>query len=1084
MRVAHLLMAASVAVCQMAVSAEVPNQLTDLEVEGPDVLCSHMTAAFTCTASWSNLVDSVDVTREATWSVIGGDGLVRIGETNGVLTLDEAGINDLNDLVQVQILVKYGGVVELRELEIIPTESDELQSLDILGADALGSHMTAQPYYCTAKWFSADEEVVDPSNTNLVWTFADGSTIIPGVAALSNGGLLTPDPKLSAETNVLLRAVYRGNEEAAGEYEVTLTPEQELEPDELSIEGPDEVPSGEEAAYEAILRWSNWAEETLTGDERLTWNVFSTNGAPHAEIDGTGVLTANSGLTVTGTVFVCASFTQGGKTVATTNEVTIVPAPTLKGVAIYGPACVVATEGATAQFALRGIWSNGEVRDCTPDAEWSVEPGEEYASVVGGALKVPAAVEDEQAVTVKAVYEGDEATAQIVLIPKSALRLTGLSVFGPGEVYYREGVAVRYSCIGAYSDYTYDDCTTNVTWSLSPAEGFSFAEVDSKTGVLRLNARPQMETNVWLVAEHKDGVVTSNSVSIFMPSIEIVGAEELGIQESALYRCAEVRSAMTSVLLKNPVSPVAWATDSPGLARLDEHEGQATLVPNRRAQIDLEAGAELVLTVAYGGMTNELAVTILPGTNPLANPDVPAMVVTGFDDSAFAAAAAAKKIVAFAMRMDMEEGAEPPTGRAVLFARIEGTYNAKKGTLTAKAIPAGGKPVQFAAGNLAVGGGVATGVLTGKKDPEARLDILLTPEQVGGTLTAGGETYEVRGGWDVFANKKDAAARAALGDFAGVCNVALPVMAKADAEESEGLDACPPAGGYLSVNVNAKSGKAKVAGVLGDGTKVTANVPVCTLGGVKEAETNCVCLPIVIPLNSNQGSFTGVLWLHRQGKAGREISADFNTACCAWYAHWHNAGKKFKESDDHPYAFPCEYEAWIGGIGGKFDPAAIPAGLVVTNLEDDIAGPPEYYVKSRDDYDTLDVQDSAYPFGLEFAYDASKGKLKPDGWNSTKPKKFKDDGDAWYEYAGATDSGLKLSLNKKTGVLTGGFKLWYEGTVGESDKLMLKSLSPKVFGAWVPGLGGYLFGVVKESNPDLKSYALKRCLPFALVRRP
>lgn len=1082
MRSVCLSIVAAVAAGQMAFSSEGPNQMTDFEVEGPDVLCSHMSATFTCAASWSNLVDSVDVTRAATWSVIGGDGLVRIGETNGVLTLDEAGINDLNDLVQVQILVKYGGVVELRELEIIPTESDELQSLDILGADALGSHMTAQPYYCTAKWFSADEEVVDPSNTNLVWTFADGSTIIPGVAALSNGGLLTPDPKLSAETNVLLRAVYRGNEEAAGEYEVTLTPEQELEPDELSIEGPDEVPSGEEAAYEAILRWSNWAEETLTGDERLTWNVFSTNGAPHAEIDGTGVLTANSGLTVTGTVFVCASFTQGGKTVSTTNEVTIIPAPTLTQVGIYGPPRVVAAGGVTAQFALRGTWSNGEVRDCTADADWSVVFGTEWARVDGGVLTVLGEVEDEQTVVLKAVYEGREATARIELMPRSLFCLTGLSVFGPGEVYYRQGMTVRYSCLGTYSDYSQDDCTTNVEWSLSPVGGFGFAEVDRESGVLRLNARPQMETNVWLVAE-LDGVVTSNSVSIFMPSIEIVGAEELGIQESALYRCAEVRSAMTSVLIKDKNAQIDWATDSPDLARLDKHEGQATLVPNRRAQIDLEAGAELVLTVAYGGMTNELAVTILPGTNPLANPDVPAMVVTGFGNDEFAAAAAAKKIVAFAMRMDMEEGAEPPTGRAVLFARIEGTYNAKKGTLTAKAIPAGGKPVQFAAGALAVGAGVATGVLTGKKDPESRLDIRLTPEQVGGTLTVGGETYEVCGGWDVFANKKDAAARAALGDFAGVCNVALPVMAKADAEESEGLDACPPAGGYLSVNVNAKSGKAKVSGVLGDGTKVTANVPVCTLGGVKEAETNCVCLPIVIPLNSKRGSFTGVLWLHRQGKDGKEIAADFNTACCAWYAHWHNTGKKFKESDDHPYAFPCEYEAWIGGIGGKFDPAAIPADLVVTNLEDDIAVP-EYYVKSQGDYETLDFQDSACPFGLKFAYDASKGKLKPQDWKSTKPKKVKEDGDAWYEYAGATDSGLKLSLSKKTGVLTGGFKLWYEGTVGEKDKLMLKSLSPKVFGAWVPGLGGYLFGVVKETDPDLKLYAIKRCLPFALVRRP
>ena len=1080
MKFAHLLSAA--AVCLNGFCDSGVNMLTKLKIEGPDVVCSHMKPVFTCWASWTNLVDSVDVTGEAVWSVRGGDGFVSIGASTGVLTLDEVGINENNDLIQIHVIATYGGRTEIHELEIIPTESDELATVTIVGVDALGVDMTAQ-YACEAEWFTADPETVDPADTNLVWMFANGTMEIAGVARLSESGLLTPDPDLVAETNILLLAVYRNNTEVIGEIEVLLTPASEIEPSALSIEGPDAVPSGESRSYSATLFWSNWAEEPLPGDDpRLKWSVCSTNQPAIAATITNGVLTVGEGLTETGTVFVCAEFVQGEWSVVETNEVKIIPPPQLSRIDVYGPASIVADRaGVQARFTVRGTWSNDDVRECTNDVTWVVRP--EDAEVVSiddkGVLTTCREVEERTTVRLTTSVGGKTATVEVELIPPSMLTLTGLSVFGSSEVYARTGATVQYACLATYSDGSVVDCTTNgVRWSLAGCSA-DLAAVDG--GVLTLKQIPEADTNAWLLAE-LGGMVTSNEVSILRPSVEIVGPDELTVLDRGQYRGAEVRSSSVSILIRD--TNVVWAADNAGFATLvTDGEGQATLVPNRRAPFGLETDAEVTLTMTYEGMTAEAFVTILPGTNPLANPDVPAMVVTGYADAAFASAASAKKIVAFAMRMDVDEDSDPVEGRAVLYANIEGTYDAKKRTLSAKMTAADGKPVPFAAGELTISGGIATGTLTGKKDSSTVLAIRITPEQVDGTLTTGDGVFAIRGGWDVFANKKNAAAKKALTAYDGVYNVALPVLDKQDAENSEGLDACPAVGGYLSVTVAAKSGKAKVAGVLGDGAKISATVPVCTLGGVREAETNGVCLPIVVQNASKFGAFTGVLWLHRQGE---DVVADFNTSCCAWYAYRHHLGKKFKESDDHPYMYLCEYEAWLGGVGGRFDPGVIPANLVVTNLLDEFVVP-EYYVKVPGDYETLSVQDQVYPFGLTFTYDRKKGKLSPNA-KSTKPRKksFREDGESWYEceYAGPTDSGLKLSFNKKTGVLSGGFKLWYEGEVGENSRMMLKSLSPKAYGAWVPGVGGYLFGVVSETDPELKSYALKYCLPFSLVNSP
>ena len=102
---------------------------------------------------------------------------------------------------------------------------------------------------------------------------------------------------------------------------------------------------------------------------------------------------------------------------------------------------------------------------------------------------------------------------------------------------------------------------------------------------------------------------------------------------------------------------------------------------------------------------------------------------------------------------------------------------------------------------------------------------------------------------------------------------------------------------------------------------------------------------------------------------------------------------------------------------------------------------------------------------------------------ATKPKKVSEDGEVSYEYNGATDAGLKLKFNAKTGIFTGSFSLWYDieryNERTDAVKILHKSSKATVYGAWI-GPMGVLFGVVAETDPELKPLKLKRALPLSL----
>ena len=98
-------------------------------------------------------------------------------------------------------------------------------------------------------------------------------------------------------------------------------------------------------------------------------------------------------------------------------------------------------------------------------------------------------------------------------------------------------------------------------------------------------------------------------------------------------------------------------------------------------------------------------------------------------------------------------------------------------------------------------------------------------------------------------------------------------------------------------------------------------------------------------------------------------------------------------------------------------------------------------IDSEPDFgEDFDVLSDALPGDVELAVTGGK-KLDAGKAASIKYKKFREDGDSWYELVGLDDeakpnlSGLKLSYTPKTGVLKGSFKVYATNEEGKTPKI-------------------------------------------------
>ncbi|MBQ7190266.1 MAG: hypothetical protein IJR99_12720 [Kiritimatiellae bacterium] len=260
--------------------------------------------------------------------------------------------------------------------------------------------------------------------------------------------------------------------------------------------------------------------------------------------------------------------------------------------------------------------------------------------------------------------------------------------------------------------------------------------------------------------------------------------------------------------------------------------------------------------------------------------------------------------------------------------------------------------------------------------------LTLGANAVGGTVAKVGT---LEGGADA-AKAKDAAALSVLSKFSGKSYVLALGPENADAFAQ---------GGYSTLAVTmAAKGKAKVSGVLADGTKVTA------AGMMTVGDAYC-CVPVIY---AKKSKFGFVAWFDRNSRQLVDVTA---------LTPWKNTVKP---------AFTMAWE--VQGIGAKGNVAA---GTRTVELDD---------VKLSGLVPGAVAQT---PFDIPLKVSGTK-------WDAGKAAKVAYKGGT-VTVAGANVSGLKLTYTAKTGLFKGSFVVY----AVKGGKLVKNKFS--VFGAVTGGVG-------------------------------
>lgn len=283
--------------------------------------------------------------------------------------------------------------------------------------------------------------------------------------------------------------------------------------------------------------------------------------------------------------------------------------------------------------------------------------------------------------------------------------------------------------------------------------------------------------------------------------------------------------------------------------------------------------------------------------------------------------------------------------------------------ITAKVVMAGSKFTLKGVGR--VDAGTCSATLTAKG--RTPMTVRVRKDTFEGNFGADG----VSGYRNVFATKQDAL-QSRLGLYKGTWTGVFQADATETARRPDGY-------GSLSVKVAAK-GKAKLAGCMPDGTKISVSAQLLVVD--TDADYGA-CVPFYDQMYSgNKGGLGGVLWLGRDGTA---MLAE------GWALDWKSAAK-----GKPAFQTLCSF------TGSKLAPAS---GKKVFTLESPDAVPA---------YGSTPALADLLPTAVSFT--VSKGK-----WVWPKASKVAKDGTA----DGTNPAGVKLTYAASTGLFKGKFTVYY-----------------------------------------------------------
>ncbi len=504
--------------------------LTDVAINGDEIVANFGSSTYVCTAIWS-VGEPTDVT--ALWRLSSNEYAAIDG--NGKVT--NKNTTDTDQSVTLTASFTHDGVTKTVS-KAITLEKRYLASIAIEGNSIIPNGGTAT-YSCTATWS-------DGATTAVTATWSLSTT---QYATVDANGKVVNQNTLETDQTVTLNASYTldGVTKTTSKT-ITLTNRSLVS---IAIAGNSVIPSGITSAYECTATWSDGATTKVSP----TWSISTTT---FATVDAAGNV-LNTNATDRDQPVTLTAVCQAGDVTKTATMTVTLAKRVFSSVTIEGDGAIPA--GNAVNYVCLANWSVGEPTVVT--ASWSVSSTAHATVDTAGKVTNRNTTEADQTVTLTASHTIDgvmKTGAKTIMLTKRILldlAINGVATVGSGE-------SASYLCEASWSD----GATTAVkaSWSLDSTE---FATVDANGRVKNMNTTADDQTVTLTVSFTSGGETKTESkvltlVKRTLADLAIVGDSAIANGLTSAYECKATWSDGTTSL----VTP-KWTLSSTLHASLD-----------------------------------------------------------------------------------------------------------------------------------------------------------------------------------------------------------------------------------------------------------------------------------------------------------------------------------------------------------------------------------------------------------------------------------------------------------------------------------------------------------------------------------
>ena len=269
--------------------------MTAIAVNGKSNIAIGSTAAYSCTATWS---DGTTSTISPTWSLSSTD----YASVNATGRVTNQNTSDAEQTVTLIASYVIGGETFTAE-KTITLGKRTLTAVAVEGDGVIASGGAAT-YVCMASWSAGEPSVVAAA-----WSLSTTD-----YASVDAAGRVVNKNSTMAEQTVTLTATYTaGGVTKSASKTITLAKRTLVS---IAVTGDDEIPSGNTAAYVCTATWSDGGTSLVTPSWRLSAQRFGS-------VDAAGNVTNENTLLTGVTMSLIATFTADGKTETFSKTITL-----------------------------------------------------------------------------------------------------------------------------------------------------------------------------------------------------------------------------------------------------------------------------------------------------------------------------------------------------------------------------------------------------------------------------------------------------------------------------------------------------------------------------------------------------------------------------------------------------------------------------------------------------------------------------------------------------------------------------------------------------------------------------------------